>query len=102
MTAHCACGILDQLAHGLAVGDHRSADMRPVEAKSASAMELERFTIDLLEALRLSGYLKPASGSAADAKVRRLVRRLGIQGQDADVWLGMLRQILWKLRSSDR
>jgi TrmH family RNA methyltransferase len=74
---------------------------RPAEGKSASAQELERFTVDLLEALRTSGYLKGA-GLTGDAKVRRLVRRLALQAEDADVWLGMLRQILWKLRSSDR
>jgi TrmH family RNA methyltransferase len=68
-------------------------------AKLASAHEVERFSMDLLEALRISGYLQPASGSPTDAKVRRLVRRLNLQAQDADVWLGMLRQILWKLRA---
>ena len=57
--------------------------------------------MDLLQALRLSGYLRDGAGLVGDAKVRRLVRRLALQAEDADVWLGMLRQILWKLRSSD-
>jgi hypothetical protein len=29
---------------------------------------------------------------------RRFVRRLSLQRSDAEVWLGMLRQILWKLK----
>ncbi len=32
-------------------------------------------------------------------KIRRLVRRLQLNAHDAEVWLGMLRQILWKLES---
>jgi TrmH family RNA methyltransferase len=75
---------------------------RSPEAKAASGHELERFSLDLLEALEISGYLKAGAGLATDAKVRRLVRRLALQAEDADVWLGMVRQILWKLRSSDR
>jgi hypothetical protein len=31
--------------------------------------------------------------------MRRLVRRLNLPVRDAVVWLGILRQILWKLRS---
>ena len=30
--------------------------------------------------------------------LRRLVRRLNLPARDAEVWLGMLRQIVWKLR----
>jgi len=40
--------------------------------------------------------------SNADAfieeKVRRLVCRMNLHHDDADLWLGMLRQILWKLQ----
>jgi len=32
-------------------------------------------------------------------KIRRLVRRLQLNAHDAEVWLGMLRQILWKLEN---
>jgi hypothetical protein len=30
-------------------------------------------------------------------KIRRLVRRMGLNPPAAEVWLGMLRQIKWKL-----
>jgi hypothetical protein len=32
-------------------------------------------------------------------KIRRLIRRMDLNAHDAEVWLGMLRQILWKLVS---
>jgi TrmH family RNA methyltransferase len=72
------------------------------KSKAAKAGDLERFTEELLDAMRISGYLKPGTGATADAKVRRLVRRLALQDEDAEVWLGMLKQILWKMRTPER
>jgi len=70
---------------------------------AATAAEVERITVVLLEALRASGYLhsNPAASARGKEKdkVRRLVRRLNLQADDAEVWLGMFRQILWKRRS---
>ena len=71
----------------------------PAKSQLASAGESERITSVLLEALRASGYLQPESATLTDTKVRRLVRRLRLQQSDAELWLGMLRQIVWKLRS---
>jgi TrmH family RNA methyltransferase len=65
---------------------------------SASGAEAERFTMLLLDALRASGYLKPDARASAEEKVRRLVRRLNLPAGDAEVWLGMLRQIGWKMK----
>ena len=82
----------------------------PPEKRSvASAAELERITAVLLEALRASGYLKsspaasPKRRSAAptDEKIRRLVHRLHLSSSDAELTLGILRQILWKSRSDN-
>jgi TrmH family RNA methyltransferase len=70
--------------------------------KKASAGNLERITQELLEALRVSGYLKAERSVASDAKVRRMVRRLGMQADDSEVLLGMLKQMLWKMRRADR
>ncbi|HTP89199.1 MAG TPA: TrmH family RNA methyltransferase [Bryobacteraceae bacterium] len=76
---------------------------RPVAAtpeprKPARSAEVDRITRYLLEALRESGY--PRTQSTA-ARVRRMVRRLNIHEQEAEAWMGMLRQIVWKLRSGD-
>jgi hypothetical protein len=40
------------------------------------------------------------TAGSTDEKVRRLVRRLEIPAKDVPVILGMLRQILWKLKES--
>jgi TrmH family RNA methyltransferase len=68
----------------------------PDKRKPATAEELERLTTLLTEVLEKSGYMHTES---ADAKIRRLVRRLNLAGHDAEIWLGMIRQIEWKLKS---
>jgi tRNA/rRNA methyltransferase len=62
----------------------------------ATAGELEQITGLLLDSLHASGYIKPGSAANSEEKIRRLVRRLNIPGNDAVVWLGIFRQILWK------
>ncbi len=79
--------------------DAGSGPQQPREASTASADELERTTALLLEALRSSGYLHPGTATLAEEKVRRLVRRLSLPAADAEIWLGMLRQMIWKMRS---
>lgn len=66
---------------------------------TATAKEVERITTMLLDCLRASGYLPADATGSREEKTRRLVRRLQLTSADTDVWLGMLRQILWKLRS---
>lgn len=73
----------------------RSAAAKPAKQKPARAEDLERMTERLTEVLALSGYVHSAS---TEAKIRRLVRRLDLPAHDAEVWLGMLRQIQWKLK----
>jgi len=63
----------------------------------ATAGELERFTAVLIEALSASGFLDLRKVADADERVRRLVRRLNLPSRDADMWTGIMRQIVWKL-----
>ena len=72
---------------------------RKTAVNPAPAADVERFTAMLLMALRASGYLNPDT-AASEEKVRRIVRRLGLPADDSEVWLGMMRQILWKLGKS--
>lgn len=67
-------------------------------APVAASGEVERIMGALLEALQLSGYVNPKTAVSSEEKIRRLTRRLQIPSEDTEVWLGMLRQILWKLR----
>ena len=63
----------------------------------ATAGELERITALLIDALQTSGFLDRRRVSDADERIRRLVRRLRLPERDAVIWLGMLRQMLWKM-----
>jgi TrmH family RNA methyltransferase len=65
----------------------------------ASAAEVERITETLFTALRASGYPKLNSSDSFEGAVRRLVRRLHLQTGDAEFFLGMLRQMVWKMKS---
>jgi tRNA/rRNA methyltransferase len=71
------------------------APVKPDPRKSASAEDVDRLTQLLTGVLDESGYLH---NQGADAKIRRLVRRLSLAGHDAEIWLGMVRQIQWRLR----
>ena len=64
----------------------------------ATAGDNEQITTALLEALHKSGYVKPGTDIVTEKKVRSLILRLELDGMDAKVLLGMLRQILWKVR----
>jgi TrmH family RNA methyltransferase len=74
----------------------------------ATAADLERLTQLLLDALRSSGYVKAAPSSSqkrrsaapTEEKIRRLVRRLQLSADDAELTLGIFRQIFWKLAST--
>ena len=66
----------------------------------AGSGEVERITVKLIDALQASGYVNPAA--ATDEKVRRLVRRLQLQAHDVETWLGILRQLTWKMGSGGR
>ncbi len=74
------------------------APARPERPLQAAAEETERITAVLLEALHASGYVKPRAEAATEGNLRRLVRRLKLEADDAVVLLGMLRQIVWKIR----
>src|SRR5271165_1445616 len=73
------------------------ATQRPEKIRPATANDAERITAVLLDALRASGYVQPDAAAATEEKLRRLVRRLKLDADDAEVLLGMLRQIVWKV-----
>jgi TrmH family RNA methyltransferase len=68
---------------------------------SSSAADMEsvgRIAVALLEALQISGYIHRRSTVTAEEKLRRMLRRFELSSADAEVLLGMLRKILWKLK----
>ncbi|MBV9264619.1 MAG: RNA methyltransferase [Acidobacteriaceae bacterium] len=65
---------------------------------AATAEDLERITGMMHEILDRSGYINERTSKSTELKLRRLVLRLGIPQVDAETWLGILRQVLWKLK----
>ncbi len=69
--------------------------------RRAPAEENERITALLLDLLARSGYVNERTSKSTELKMRRLVRRLGVPASDTETWLGILRQILWKIKQLD-
>jgi TrmH family RNA methyltransferase len=76
-----------------------NCERAPGHPDPATSKELERITTLLLEALHTSGFLDRRRVNDSEDRIRRLVRRLHLQERDAVIWLGMLRQMLWKMNA---
>ena len=76
----------------------KAASARPEKRALATAGQLDRVTATLLEALKESGYIHPGTESRIDEMTRRMIVRFNMGEGDAEAWLGIFRQILWKLR----
>ena len=66
----------------------------------AEAGDVERLTILFTEVLEKTGYTKRHPANCDEAQIRRLVVRMGASAADVPVWMGVFRQVLWKLRGS--
>jgi TrmH family RNA methyltransferase len=77
----------------------RQTDAPPLNEPQpmATAEDLERVTELLGEVLASIGYAKRRPAGAEATEVRRMVRRLNLNQSDARRWIGVLRQLLWKL-----
>lgn len=64
-----------------------------IHSHQATAEELERLSEVLSEALATSGYTKKGALASTTQKVRRLIRRLSLSSEDAELLLGMVRKI---------
>ena len=76
-----------------------ASKIAPDAKRLAAAAHLERITELLETILDRSGYVHARVEGSTRMKIRRLIRRLQLNAHDAEVWLGMLRQILWKLEN---
>jgi tRNA/rRNA methyltransferase len=68
----------------------------------AEGREMERLTVLLTEVLEESGYTKRHPANCDEGQIRRLVTRMGVLANDVPVWMGILRQVLWRIRGRDR
>lgn len=82
----------------MAPGGHAQ---RPHERaqRSATAGENERLVDLLREVLEEAGYMRHHPANTGEENLRRLVLRMGTQAADGPVWMGMLRQVLWRMRA---
>ncbi len=80
---------------------HDAAAPRPLPdtVASARAEQTQRFETLVREVLVATEYDRRYPANMQPDGLRRLVRRLELQQGDVDVWLGMLRQVLWKVRT---
>lgn len=65
----------------------------PEAGNLASGAALERMMGVLLDALGESGYTKPGTEAATEEKMRRLIRRMDLSEEDAELWTGMVAKI---------
>jgi tRNA/rRNA methyltransferase len=76
------------------------AALQPESITLASSEEVERITDALFDALRASEYPKLNTSKSFHAAVRRVMRRLRLQPGDSEFLLGMLRQMIWKMKKN--
>lgn len=74
----------------------------PAQVAPAQAGEVERLTQMLMETLTQSGYITPGAEAATEEKLRRELRRMPLTHHDAQLALGMVRQILWKMKNENK
>ena len=75
-----------------------AAQAEPTQSRAAAARERELFTELMLGLLRESGYINPVTTASAELKIRRMIARLNLTEADVQVWLGIVRQLNWRLQ----
>jgi TrmH family RNA methyltransferase len=79
----------------------RAASKSKAQRKSAAKIEtVEMITEVMLKVLQKSGYVAPRGQLLAEEKLRRMLRRFELEANDAEVFLGMMRKIAWKVEQA--
>jgi len=79
----------------------RTPDAPPLQeaTEAPPAADLERLTALLIEVMERSGYSHRHPANFDETLVRRLVRQMNLDRSRTLAWTGILRQVLWKIRS---
>lgn len=88
------------VAYELSRGTRKPVVKNTLSGAAADMQTLARINETLREALDVSGYIHPRSAASSEEKLRRMLLRFDLRSADAEVLLGMLRKILWKIRNS--
>jgi tRNA/rRNA methyltransferase len=89
------------VVYELARGNSAVKPKNKLSSAAANMESINRISAALLEALHASGYIHPRSAATAEEKLRRMLRRFQLTSADAEVLLGMLRKILWKMHQEE-
>jgi tRNA/rRNA methyltransferase len=76
-----------------------SAVAAPSMRRPVSGADAEQLTTMMLDLLDASGYTNRIVAVSTAQKIRRFFRRIRLEQRDARLVLGILRQLLWKLKS---
>jgi len=68
--------------------------------QAASFGEVERLTALLNDVLEKTGYIRRHPANSDESQIRRLVLRMRLATSDVPVWMGILRQIVWRIRGA--
>ena len=74
----------------------------PPDAAPATAEQVDRMETVLREVLVATGYDRRFPGNMGANDIRALLRRTSLTAADTTVWMGMLRQVVWKLRGGSK
>ena len=77
----------------------REATVLPSTVPQAPATDLQRLDDLLAKVLEQTGYSRRHPANCDAAQLRRLSRGMALQPAEAAVWMGIFRQVLWKLES---
>lgn len=78
-----------------------TSDVPKPKVELATGTQTQQISECLFEALHISGYVKPGTRAMFEKKARSLILRFNLEAYDAKLLLGMVRQILWKLRQGE-
>ncbi|MBI4903494.1 MAG: TrmJ/YjtD family RNA methyltransferase [Acidobacteria bacterium] len=82
------------------IRDPKASDPRPVVGREATVEQTEALQARLAELLELSGHYDHTAVAGSERRLRALIKRMGLTKQDTVIWLGIYRQILWKIKST--
>ena len=81
-----------------AIRDGETTNDAELPQAPATAGDRERLVGLVAEVLERSEAARRGERALGEEKVRRLVRHMALTQPDAREWMGMMRQVLWKLR----
>ena len=70
----------------------------PTPNRPAENVEIERVYSLLTDVLEQTEYTRRHAATTDADRIRRIVHRMSLQKEDVPAWLGIFRQVLWKIR----